>query len=119
MEETALQSAVMEAINSVMGVKEKIVDNVTGTALLMLKPRESSEFTLEAVKRRIKELNAEFYRLFDEEGSEKTHKDRFVEITRELAELKQQQEKIATQLRNSQGIQEHIKAISVAMDTRM
>lgn len=117
MEETALQSAVMEAINSVMGVKEKIVDNVTGTALLMLKPRESSEFTLEAVKRRIKELNAEFYRLFDEEGSEKTHKDRFVEITRELAELKQQQEKIATQLRNSQGIQEHIKAISVAMDT--
>lgn len=117
MEETALQSAVMEALNSVMGPKEKIVDNVTGAALLMLKPRESSEFTLGEVKRRIKELNAEFYRLFDEDGSEKTHKDRFSEITRELAELKQQQEKIAAQLRNSQGIQEHMKAMTVAADT--
>ena len=117
MEETVLQSAIMEALNSVMGPKEKIVDNVTGAALLMLKPRESSEFTLEAVKRRIKDLNSEFYRLFDEDGSEKTHKDRFSEITRELAKLKQQQEKITAQLRNSQGIQEHMKAMTVAADT--
>ena len=114
MEETVLQSAIMEALNSVMGPKEKIVDNVTGAALLMLKPRESSEFTLGEVKRRIKKLNAEFFRLFDEDGSEKTHEGRFSEITRELAELKQQQEKIAAQLRNSQGIQEHMQAMTTA-----
>ena len=116
MEETVLQSAIMEAFNSVMGSKEKMVNDVTGAMLLMLKPRESSEITLEEIKRRIKELNAEFYRLFDEEGSEKTHKDRFSEITRELAELKQQQEKIAAQLRNNQGIQEHIRALTTAAD---
>ena len=108
------ESAIMEAFNSVMGSKEKIVNDVTGAMLLMLKPRESSKITLEEIKRRIKELNAEFYRLFDEEGSEKTHKDRFAEITRELAELKQQQEKIAVQLRNNQGIQEHMQVMATA-----
>ena len=117
MEETALQSAIMEAFNSVMGSKEKIVEDVTDAMLLILNPRESSEVTLEEVKRRIGELNAEFYRLFDEEGSEKTHKDRFSEIARELAELKQQQEKIAAQLRNNQGIQEHMQAMTTAANT--
>lgn len=117
MEETALQSAIMEAFNSVMGSKEKIVDDVTDAMLLILNPRESSEVTLEEVKRRIRELNAEFYRLFDEEDSEKTYEGRFSEITRELAELKQQQEKMASQLRNNQGIQEHMRVMATAANT--
>ncbi len=117
MEETVLQSAIMEAFNSVMGSKEKMVNDVTGAMLLMLKPRESSEVTLEEIKRRIKELNAEFNRLFDEDGSEKTHEGRFSEIARELAELKQQQKKIAAQLRNNQGIQEHMQAMTTAANS--
>ena len=117
MEETVLQSAIMEAFNSVMGSKEKMVNDVTGAMLLMLKPRESSEVTLEEIKRRIKELNAEFNRLFDEDGSEKTHEGRFSEIARELADLKQQQEKIAVQLRNNQGIQEHMRVMTAAANS--
>lgn len=100
-----------------MGSKEKMVNDVTGAMLLMLKPRESSEVTLEEIKRRIKELNAEFNRLFDEDGSEKTHEGRFSEIARELAELKQQQKKIAAQLRNNQGIQEHMQAMTTAANS--
>ena len=112
-----MQSAIMEAFNSVMGSKEKMVNDVTGAMLLMLNPRESSEVTLEEIKRRIKELNAEFNRLFDEDGSEKTHEGRFSEIARELAELKQQQEKIAVQLRNNQGIQEHMRVMAIAANS--
>ena len=116
MEETVLQSAIMEAFNSVMGSKEKIVDGVTGAMLLMLRSRESSEVTLEEVKRRIRELSAEFDSLFEEDGSEKAHKDRFAEIARELAELKRQQEKLAAQLRNNMGIQNQVQAITMAAD---
>ena len=82
----------------------------------MLKPKENAEFTLGEVKRRIKELNAEFYRLFDEEGSEKTHKDRFSEITKELADLKRQQEEIAAQIRNNQGIQTRMNRLTSAAE---
>ena len=114
MEETALQGAIMEAINSVMGGKEKIVDDVTGAMLLLLKPKENSEYTLEKVKQRIGELNAEFDALFDEAGSEKTHKARFTEIARELADLKWQREKIAAQLRNNQGVQNQMQAMTTA-----
>ena len=75
-----------------------------------------AEVTLGEVKRRIKELNAEFYRLFDEEGSEKTHEDRFSEITKELADLKCQQEEIAAQLRNNQGVQNRMNRLTSATE---
>ena len=116
MEETTLQSAIMDAINSTIDTKDGVVKGITDSILLMLKPQESAEITLGEVKRRIRELNAEFNRLFDEEGSEKTHENRFSEITKELADLKRQQEEIAAQLQNNQGIQTWIQRISTAAD---
>lgn len=116
MEESALQRAIMEAVNSSMDSKEELVREITDSIMLMLKPQENAEFTLGEVKRRIKELNAEFYRLFDEEGSERTHADRFSEITKELADLKRQQEEIAAQLRNNQGIQTKMNRIASATE---
>jgi hypothetical protein len=116
MEETTLQSAIMDAINSTIDTKDGVVKGITDSILLMLKPQESAEITLGEVKRRIRELNAEFNRLFDEEGSEKTHENRFSEITKELAVLKRQQEEIAAQLQNNQGIQTQIQRISTAAD---
>ena len=59
-------------------------------------------------------IYAEFDALFDEAGSEKTHKARFAEIAGELADLKRQREKIAAQLRNNQGIQEHMQVMATA-----
>ena len=116
MEETALQTAIMESVNTSMDSRGKLVKDITDGIILMLKPKENAEFTLGEVKRRIKELNAEFYKLFDEEGSEKTHKDRFSEITKELADLKRQQEEIAAQLRNNQGIQTRMNRLTSAAE---
>lgn len=117
MEEIALQTAIMDAINTSMDSRGQLVKDITDGVILMLKPKENAEFTLGEVKRRIKELNAEFYRLFDEEGSEKTHEDRFSEITKELADLKRQQEEIAAQLRNNQGIQTRMSRLISAAES--
>ena len=116
MEETALQRAIMNAVNSTMDSREDLVKGITDTVILMLKPKENAVFTLGEVKRRISELTAEFYRLFEMDGSEEKHKKRFSEITEELAELKKQQEEISAQLRNNQGVQAQIQRMSTAAD---
>ena len=116
MEETALQRAIMDAVNSAMDSRGNLVKGITDTVILMLKPKENAVFTLGEVKRRISELTAEFDRLFDMEGSEENHQERFSEITKELAELKKQRDEISAQLRNNQGIQAQIQRISLAAD---
>lgn len=116
MEETALQRAIMDAVNSAMGSRGDLVKGITDTVILMLMPKENAVFTLGEVKRRISELTAEFDRLFDMEGSEENHQERFSEITKELAELKKQRDEISAQLRNNQGVQAKIQGISLAAD---
>ena len=116
MEETALQRAIMDAVNSAMDSRGDLVKGITDTVILMLKPKENAVFTLGEVKRRISELTAEFDRLFDMEGSEENHQERFSEITKELAELKKQRDEISAQLRNNQGVQAQIQRISLAAD---
>ena len=116
MEESLLQKAIMEAINSTMDSKGRLTSEITDAVFQMLKPQENAELTLEEVKQRIRELNVEFCRLFDEAGSEEKHKDRFSEITKELADLKRKQEKITVQLRNNQGAQTLIQKMKTAAD---
>ena len=116
MEESMLQGAIMEAINSSMDSKDKLVRGITDTMMLMLKPQENAKFTIEEVKRRIKELTAEFDRLFEMDGSEVKYEKRFSEITKELAELKKQQEEISAQLRNNQGVQSRIQRMTTVAD---
>lgn len=41
---------------------------------------------------------------------------RFAEIAKEMAELKRQQERIATQLRNREAAQKHVHTIAAALD---
>ena len=115
MEESALQTAIMNAINSTIDSKDGVVRGITDAVLLMARPQENAEFTLEEVNRKIQELNAEFYRLFDECGAEEKHKGRFTEIKIELAELKKQQEEISAQLQDNQGIQARIRRMTTAM----
>ena len=122
MEETALQRAIMNAVNSTMDSREDLVKGITDTVILMLKPKENAVFTLGEVKRRIQELTAEFDALFEIDGSEVTEQDRFTEITLELAELKKKQESISAQLRNNQAIQGKVNRFASAaerMDHRL
>ena len=114
MEETALQNAIMAAVNSVMDSGENLAKGITNAVILMLKPKENAVYTLGEVKRRISELTAEFDQLFDIDGSEEKYEKRFAEITRELDALKKQREEISAQLRNNQGAQEKIRGMSTA-----
>lgn len=122
MEETALQTAIMDAVNKSMDPGVDIARNAVNGFLMILKPHENAEFTLGEVKRRIQELTAEFNTLFEMDGSEVTEKDRFTEITIELAGLKKQQEAISAQLRSNQGIQAKVNRFASAaerMDHRL
>ena len=116
MEETALQVAIMDAINRFMDTSGSLAKNATAGFLMILKPQEDAEFTLGEVKRRIQELTAEFNTLFEMDGSEVTEKDRFAEITLELGELKKKQETISAQLRNNQGIQAKVNRFASAAE---
>ena len=122
MEESALQTAIMDAINRSMDSSGGLARNAAAGFLMILKPQENTEFTLGEVKRRIQELTAEFDALFEIDGSEVTEQDRFTEITQELAELKKKQESISAQLRNNQGIQTKVNRFASAaerMDHRL
>ena len=116
MEETALQDAIMNAINRSMDTSGGLARNAAAGFLMILKPQENTEFTLGEVKRRIQELTAEFNELFEIDGAEVTKKDRFTEITLELAELKKRQEEISAQLRNNQGIQAKVNKFASAAE---
>ena len=122
MEESALQTAIMDAINRSMDSSGGLARNAAAGFLMILKPQENAEFTLGEVKRRIQELTAEFDALFEIDGSEVTEQDRFTEITQELAELKKKQESISAQLRNNQAIQGKVNRFASAaerMDHRL
>ena len=83
---------------------------------MILKPQENTEYSLDEVKQRIKELTEEFEVLFDMDGSEVTQRDRFTEINYELAELKKRQETISSQLRNNQVIQDKVNRFATAVE---
>lgn len=116
MEETALQLAIMEAVNKSMDSDGSIGRNAVNGLLMILKPQENARYTLDEVKRRIQELTAEFDTLFEMDGSEETEQDRFTEITLELAELKKKQESISAQLRNNQGLQAKVNSFASAAE---
>lgn len=122
MEEAALQTAIMDAINRSMDTSGALARNAAAGFLMILKPQEKAEFTLGEVKRRIQELTAEFDALFEMDGSEETEQDRFTEITLELAELKKKQEYISAQLHNNQGLRAKVNSFASAaerMDHRL
>ena len=115
MEETALQNAIMAAINASMGSKEKLVKGISDGMIQLLNPLDNAAHILSELKRRIGELTAEFERLFDMDGSGEYDK-RFSEITKELAELKKQQEEISAQLRNNQYTPAKAQRMAIAAD---
>jgi DNA repair exonuclease SbcCD ATPase subunit len=116
MEEKALQSAIMDAVNKSMDSDGSIGRNAVNGLLMILKPQENAGYTLDEVKRRIQELTAEFDTLLEMDGSEETEQDRFSEITKELAELKKKQESISAQLRNNQGLQAKVNSFASAAE---
>lgn len=116
MEEGALQSAIMEAINSRMAPKQTLMEQITDTVWKELVPTRDDTMTLGEVKRRIEELTVEFDQLLEQSADGDAADRRFAEIAQEMAELKKQQERIATRLRNNQAVRKHIHSIEDVLD---
>ena len=116
MDEEPLQRAILTAISSVMASKEKINGLITDAALEETGKLPNSAMTLGDINRRLEELEAEFDTLFNQSGSIDKNTIRFSQIANEMASLKEQREKISTQLRNNEAAQAHVHTIAAVLE---
>ena len=116
MDEEPLQRAIMAAISSVMAPKEKINGLITDAALEETGKLPNSAMTLGDINRRLEELEAEFDTLFNQSGGIDKNTIRFSQIANEMAALKEQREKISTQLRNNEAAQAHVHTIAAVLE---
>ena len=116
MDEVPLQKAIMAAVNTKMHPKQDMVTQITDALLQEAVPSRGSTMTLGEVKRRIEELTAEFDQLLELDACGNEADRRFAEIAKEMAEMKRQQERIATQLRNNEAAQKHVHTIAAVLD---
>ena len=116
MEEAPLQAAIMAAINTRMSPQADAVAQIADSILQETVPSADSTMTLSEVKRRIEGLTAEFEQLLEQNADSDAADRRFTEIAKEMAELKRQQERIASQLRNNEAAQEHVRKIEAVLD---
>lgn len=92
-EEGALQSAILAALNSIMSSKQTLINHITDAMETELVQHPDSQQSLGETNDRIEELEKEFSTLFDETSEcdcPVETADRFLAITQELAELKKQ-----------------------------
>lgn len=118
MDEGPLQQAIMEAINSAMGPKEELAKLITDTMIHEVITIPDSTVTLGEIKRRLKELEAEFDSMLENPLSDnmEAYLNRFQEIKNEMASLKEQREIISVQLRKNTEAQERIRNTTIALD---
>lgn len=118
MDESVLQQAIMEAINSAMSHKEELVQNITDTLIQEVIAAPDSTVTLGEIKRRLEELEAEFDKMLADPPSEniETYMNRFQAIKDEMASLKAQRERISAQLRKNVEAQERVRKTTIALD---
>lgn len=106
----------MAAINTRMSPQADAVAQIADSILQETVPSADSTMTLSEVKRRIEGLTAEFEQLLEQNADSDAADRRFTEIAKEMAELKRQQERIASQLRNNEAAQEHVRKIEAVLD---
>ena len=116
MDEEPLQRAIMAAISSVMAPKDKIHGLITDAALEETCKLPNSAVTLGDINQRLEELEAEFNSLFNQSGGIDKNTVKFREIANEMAALKEQRERISTQLRNHEAVQAHVHTMAAALD---
>lgn len=116
MKEGSLQQAIMTAVNSQVGSKESVVQQIMESMEQELLTAPNSDMSLGAIKRRMQELEEEFRSLLTvaSNGNSEDYTVRFRRISEETARLKEQQEAISTQLQNNQNIQNRMQKIKTA-----
>lgn len=116
MEETALQAAIMTAINSVMSPKEILIDRIKDSVMQELVSLPDATAKLEEIRRRLRELEDEFRFLLGDEESRAENTARFREISEETAALKVQREELAHQLRGNVQVFNRLQNATTALD---
>lgn len=118
LEEESLQQAILNAINSRMSGKEKLAEQVTDAMCLEMEVLPDSAMTLGEIKRRIEELDSEFSILLqtavNDPNPENT--ERIIAVRDEMTRLKQQEERIANQLRTNSRAAEQLRQTTTALD---
>lgn len=117
-EESALQSAILAALNSIMSSKQTLIDHITDAMETELVQNPGSQQSLREINDRIEELESAFSILFDETSEcECTvdSADRFLEITQELAELKKRRKIMERQQAETKKSYDQVKVAQELM----
>ena len=118
MDEEPLQQAIMEAINSVQGPKEDMVQFITDGLIQEVITIPDSTITLGEIQRRLEELEAEFSDMLENppSGNMEAYMNRFQAIKDEMASLKESRETISAQLRKNLVAQERVRKTAITLD---
>lgn len=118
MEEQSLHQAIMDAINSVMGPKEELVQQITDGFVQEVITIPDSTITMGEIKRRLEELEVEFDGMLTQtpDGELEAYMNRFQAIKDEMASLKEQREKISVQFQKNMEAQERVQKTTIALD---
>ena len=113
MEEEALQTAILAAINSAMSNKETLADQLTAAMSCEIITFPNTQQSLGDIEHRLEELETEFIALFDaleESDPAPDYMDRFHGITEEQAELKRKKAELETQQKGHDMAYDRVKA---------
>ena len=118
LEEGNLQQAILNAINSRMSGKEKLAEQLTDAMYLDMEVLPDSAMTLGEIKRRLEELDSEFSTLLETAVNDPSpeNTERIIAVRDEMTSLKQQEERIANQLRTNSRAAEQIRQTTTALD---
>ena len=117
-EEGALQSAILAALNSIMSSKQTLAGYITDAMETELVQHPNSQQSIGAINDRIEELEKEFSILFDETSEcdcPVETADRFLAITQKLAELKKQRKVMERQQAQERKSYDQVKVAQELM----
>ena len=114
--EGRLQEAILNAINSAMSPKDKLVGQITDAMQQEILTLPDSTLTMGEINRRIQELEEEMAILLTYEDALNIHGIRFAEIAEEMKQLKHDREVISTQLRNNVQAFNRLQKVTKALD---
>ena len=117
-EEGALQSAILAALNSIMSSKQTLAGYITDAMETELVQHPDSQQSMGEINDRIEELEKEFSILFDETSEcdcPVETADRFLAITQELAELKKQRKVMERQQAQERKSYDQVKVAQELM----
>lgn len=97
LDEKPLQQAILAAVNTVMGRKDELIDDVADAMAQEMAPAPGEVMSLADIDRAIEGLSTQFDQLMKETGGEENvmdHVGRFQEITNQLSALKERRRHI-------------------------